>query len=74
MTQEQYLSEHSAHEGEDGSCNICAQCGESIDNSGWSFTDFDIWLHRECLLPYIAENYTLDEIAKKFGLVSAAEV
>ena len=69
MTMEQYLNEHSAHEGEDRpERRICAYCGDEI--TGDAYHGDHVYLCREplknCAQAYILETYTTDELASAF--------
>lgn len=66
MTMEQYLNEHSAHEGAEPADPIkCAYCGEEI--TGRLFTDGEINLHPECALEYVEEQLSDIEIVEHCG-------
>lgn len=69
MTMEQYLNEHSAHEGaEDSGPILCEYCGEEI--TGQLFTDGEINLHPECALEYVEEQLSDLEIVEHCGFWS----
>lgn len=66
MTMEQYLNEHSAHEGEEREGPIlCAYCGEEI--TGARFTDGEICLHPECAFEYVEDQLSEHEIVEHCG-------
>lgn len=68
MTGEQYLEEHSRHEGEERNAERCCEyCGDEIYPGESAYNCDGGYVHPECILEYIEDSFTAQYIAEKMG-------